>query len=203
MIGLTGAHRTGKTTLARAFSKSYSVPLLETSTSAVFKELGFDPKADYDFKVRLFIQNRILDVAESLYRSEGGVFITDRTPLDMLAYTMADVQRANLDRDDVTMFMDYMNRCIDVTNHHFASLMIVQPGIALVEEDGKAPANPAYIEHINSLIMGLMADGRIKSRKHFIGRRVIGLEERVNCVKQAVESNLNKHLQATATLVFH
>ena len=46
MIGLVGSHRTGKTTLARAFAEDSGIPFVETSTAEVFRRLGYDPKVD-------------------------------------------------------------------------------------------------------------------------------------------------------------
>ena len=150
MIGLVGAHRTGKTTLAKAFSKRYNVPFLQTNVGDTFKRLGYDPKMDYEFSVRLYIQHQILADIERKYKAMNGAhFITDRTPLDLLAYTIADVQRANLAPDLVSVFMDYFKKCIAVTNQYFWMVAVIQPGIPLVEEEGKAPANIAYMEHLN------------------------------------------------------
>ena len=203
MIGLCGAHRTGKTSLARAFTSTNVIPFVQTDVSGVFKALGFDPKEDYDFKVRMFIQNRILDATESIYKSGGAQFITDRTPLDMLAYTMADIQRANLDSDDIAMFEDYMERCFEVTNRFFATLIVVQPGIPLVEAEGKAPLNKAYIEHINTLVMGLIVDERMRATRHFIPRNMIDMRLRVNCVNNVLATVTGRFERVAAEQSFH
>lgn len=193
MIGLAGAHRTGKSSLAREYSKQSGIPFAETSTSAVFKKLGFDPKEDYNFKIRMMIQNKILDVAEELWRRCEGEFITDRTPIDMLAYTMADIQRENLDADDISIFNDYMNRCIASANRHFAMVMIVQPGIPLVYEEGKAPLNVAYIEHINSLVIGITTDQRVKIGKFFINRATTDMKKRCGIIDYALDKTYGGH----------
>lgn len=203
MIGLCGAHRTGKTSLARAFSSQNVIPFVQTDVSGVFKALGFDPKEDYDFKLRMFIQNRILDATESVYKKGGHQFITDRTPLDMLAYTMADIQRANLDSDDIAMFEDYMERCFEVTNRFFATLIAVQPGIPLVAAEGKAPLNKAYIEHINTLVMGLIVDERMKATRHFIPRDLIDMNLRVNCVNNVLASVTSRFERVAVEQSFH
>lgn len=186
MIGLCGAHRTGKTTLAKEYSRWVGIPFVETSTSQVFEALGFDPKVDYDFKIRMMIQNKILDAAEALWRKYPVEFITDRTPLDMLAYTMADVQRQNLDKDDEKLFMDYMKRCIESANRYFALLIVVQPGIPLVEAKGKAPNNIAYIEHLNTLIAGLLNDRRIETGRFIFNRETTDLDKRCDLINKAL-----------------
>ena len=193
MIGLCGAHRTGKTTLAEEYAQLARIPFVRTSTSEVFRALGFDPKVDYDFKIRMMIQNGILDAAEALWKQYTGEFVTDRTPIDMLAYTMADVQRQNLDKDDEALFIEYMNRCIASANKYFALLVAVQPGIPLVEAEVKAPNNMAYIEHINSLVLGLVTDGRMKSGRFIINRKTTDLTSRCDVIDNAMNRVHERH----------
>lgn len=198
MIGLAGAHRTGKTTLARAFANETAVQFVETRTSAVFEEMGLDPKKDYPFDVRLDIQNKILKSAESLYKKANTNFITDRTPLDMLAYTMADVQRDNMTESDVREFEKYMERCYEVTNKYFASIIVVYPGIPMVDEPGKAPANTAYVEHIAMLVMGLAVDERLKAGRHYISRSNLNLDDRIRSIKTAMRNVHKNHMNNIA-----
>ena len=42
MIGIAGAHRTGKSTLAQEFADRYDCEFLETSVSSVFEEMGLE-----------------------------------------------------------------------------------------------------------------------------------------------------------------
>lgn len=196
MIGLCGAHRTGKTTLAQEYSRGASIPFVRTSTSEVFKALGFDPKMDYDFKIRMFIQNKILDAAEALWSQYEGEWITDRTPIDMLAYTMADVQRENLDTDDEKLFESYHKRCIESSNKHFSMLIAVQPGIPMVETEGKAPSNIGYVEHINSLVLGLVHDSRVKTSRFLMSRATLDLNERCAAVDSAMDRMWDRHQNA-------
>lgn len=193
MIGLCGSHRVGKTTLAKEYAKGASIPFVETNVGDIFKTMGFDPKMDYGFKIRMIIQNKILDVSEKLWGKYEGEFITDRTPIDMLAYTMADVQRENLDKDDESIFMEYMDRCLNSASRHFSLLVVVQPGIPLIEAEGKAPNNIAYIEHINSLIIGSVTDQRIICGRFILNRKSTGLTERCELVDKAMNRMFESH----------
>ena len=67
MIGLSGAHRTGKSSLARAFAEKHGIPFVETSASQVFKDLGVDPAATHDFSTRLTVQEEILKRFDAMY----------------------------------------------------------------------------------------------------------------------------------------
>lgn len=194
MIGLVGAHRTGKTTLAKAYAEETEVPFVETSSSAVFERLGYSPKVDYDFGTRMIIQNAILDDAVAKYAKHTGMFVTDRTPIDMLAYTMADVQRENLTLEQSEEFTKYFMRCFEETNKRFMCLMLVQPGIEIVDAPGKAPANPAYMEHLNTIMFGMLV-GEFNSSSHFyLPRRTTDMTERVEALKFVVNKVISRDL---------
>ena len=188
MIGLMGAHRCGKTSLAKAFAEKHNIAFVQTGASAVFKDMGLDPATHYDFQTRLTVQEEILRRFDVQYAEIGAkLAITDRTPIDLLAYTMAEaVQQAVLE-DQQARFKKYVQNCIDVTNKRFGVLLVVQPGIKVVAEEGKAALNDAYIEHLNSIILGLSVDERIKAAHFYIPRHMTSLEERLAALDFATE----------------
>lgn len=182
MIGFAGAHRTGKTTLAKEFADRYDCEYLETSVSSVFEEMGLDPAVTYDFATRLRVQRAILKHLDRVYgQAEDDVnTVTDRTPLDLLLYTYADVQNDNLTDEDAAALAQYTADCIECLNRRFTMVMIVQPGIPIVPAPGKASLNTAYIEHLNLLALGLMNDERIETRVAYIPRAMTDLDERTD-----------------------
>lgn len=184
-IGLCGGHRTGKTTLAEAISERTGMTFVRTGTSEVFRQHGIDPSKPLDFQKRLWIQNKILDAAKELWRAEQKRFITDRTPLDMAAYTLADVRGET--EADFFELNRYLNRCFDETNRFFKILVLVQPGIPLMHEEGKAALNEGYLEHLNYLILGLCNDARIESKFIFVQRKVTTLEDRIGLILNEIE----------------
>jgi hypothetical protein len=176
-LGLCGAHRTGKTTLAIAISSHLNIPFVRTTTSQVFAQLGLDPAEPMDFQTRLFVQNHVLDAAEQVWQESARPFISDRTPIDMIAYTLGDIQGKT--EVDFNLLSQYIDRCFASTNQFFQNLAIIQPGIPLVYEDGKAALNAAYIEHINILVIGLCSDRRLKTNVFCNARDVINLKTRI------------------------
>jgi hypothetical protein len=194
MIGLSGAQRTGKSTLARAYAEEHGVKFVATGASATFARLGLDPKKDYDFATRLRIQREILADCDRLYEKSGTRFITDRTPIDFLGYTLADVTRENVRGATDRELRRYVDDCYACANKHFTVLILVQPGIALVEEVGKAPANVPYMEHLNALMLGLMAEDRLSADHYKIPRRAIELEIRITAVEEAVRKSAQRHV---------
>ena len=176
-LGLCGAHRTGKTTLAIAISSHLNIPFVRTTTSQVFAQLGLDPAEPMDFQTRLFVQNHVLDAAEQVWQESASPFISDRTPIDMIAYTLGDIQGKT--DVDFNLLSQYMDRCFASTNQFFQNLAIIQPGIPLVYAEGKAALNAAYIEHINVLVIGLCSDRRLKTNVFCNARDVINLKTRI------------------------
>ncbi len=176
-LGLCGAHRTGKTTLAKAIAANLDIPFVQTTTSQVFADLGLDPAAPMDFATRLFVQNHVLDAAEQIWQNAAHPFISDRTPIDMIAYTLGDIQGKT--KVDFEALDQYIDRCFAITNQYFQNLAIIQPGIPLIYERGKAALNAAYIEHINVLVIGLCGDSRLHAKVFCNPREAIDLDMRV------------------------
>lgn len=188
-IGLCGAHRVGKTTLARAVAEKLGVEFIETSASAVFKLMGLDPAKTYDFSTRLAVQENILESFEAVYaeHSAKSLCITDRTPLDLMAYTLAEAIGETVLPEDQARLTKYMARCIEVTNRRFCSLIVVQPGIALVHEEGKAALNNGYIEHLNAIVLGLSVDERVTVPHFYLPRSMTGIKDRVRAVEFVID----------------
>jgi len=45
---------------------------------------------------------------------------------------------------------------VRITSERLGMVLLVQPGIKLIEADGKAPASELYVEHVNTVIIGLL-----------------------------------------------
>lgn len=195
-VGLTAAHRSGKTTLAKEFvKKNPQFTFAPTSTSAIMKMHGFDPAKDYPLEERLKIQNIILDELDSLYSQFKKDTIFDRTPLDAAAYMLADVQRENVPSHLQAEVAKYVERCIDITNRRFAMILFIPPVIELKEEEGKAPAQPAYVAHISHLIDGLRNDERMRVRSYTMPRANTDIETRVLSLEIAVSRVMGRFVE--------
>jgi predicted ATPase len=191
-IGLCGAHRTGKTTLARLVAESNGIAFVETSASAIFKAAGLDPAASLPLVERIAIQEAMLRVFTEHYRAAEkahDVFITDRTPLDLASYLLADVQQNStqaINSEASEFAVDYVKRCIDATNRYFSYVFLVQPGIEVVQAEGKARGCPLFMEHLNTLVLGLCVDERLHCRSAMLPRAMTSLEERAKTIHSKV-----------------
>lgn len=91
ILGLAGSHRSGKTTLARAVAAKGGIAFYDGSFGRLARTLGFESVARMSIFERLTMQNRVLDLYDREIRQDAAARITDRTPLDMLAYLVAEV----------------------------------------------------------------------------------------------------------------
>ncbi|MEW6771820.1 MAG: ATP-binding protein [Bacillota bacterium] len=87
-IAITGAHGTGKTTLARALSKELGLPLISEQARLVAKEMEINSCEDLLRNPELAreFQERVLEeqIRAQLAHPQG--FVSDRCTLDCIAY---------------------------------------------------------------------------------------------------------------------
>lgn len=178
-IGFAGAHRTGKTTLAKAFAEKYEIPFVQTSISMTFRDLGYDPAKDYDLPTRLKIQNVVLDNEITKWSSYADTFVSDRTPIDMIAYTLASAHQEEITTDLDIQLQNYINRCIDVNNTYFGYVFEVLPAIQVIHEEGKANIVKSHIDHISLIISGICNKDDIRSTIITIPKKKTDLSDRI------------------------
>lgn len=181
-IGFTGAHRTGKTTLARVVSRIYQLPMLTNRVSQVVADYGFDMATDNRLETGVRMQAEQLAVmldhieatrfATPLERQvERGVsYVSDRTPLDAAAYFMADATASSGTELARETCVAYVEKCLALTAKHFDVVILVPPGIDVQPTAGKPPVNPAYQEHIHFLVQGFLFDDQVEIRKGQVRR---------------------------------
>ena len=198
MIGISGAHGAGKTTTALKFSELHNVPFVP---SPARKAIGGATTSITTMRDRLRVQNAILDAATKSYMSTRSSCLI-RTPLDFAAYTLADV-RQEMQPDEIAGVMDFVYRCVWVTNQTFNHVVIMQPGIPYASEPGRPPANTAYQEMFANLVMGLVEDERLLVNYYVIPRPVTALGERVEILKDIWQGCLSEFAQVKKEVRFH
>jgi hypothetical protein len=187
-IGLCGAQRTGKTTLAREFAASVNLRFVATTTSSILESIDMDPKIHYPFAQRLDAQILILKKLKIQWDANINC-VFDRTPLDVLAYLEADILRDFPDDPElIEKYSTYRKECVKALNS-FDRIILIQPGIPIVEEAGKASGSLPYMEHFNSLLFGYMADFSMRGllKGSILNRDVLDLNQRVEFLKKCLK----------------
>lgn len=186
VIGVAGAHRVGKSTLCQLMEKSTitfndrfaDVKYVPTNLTSIYNHYGLTPSEAQKRPVFEFleIQNavlmQIIRTAVECRESEG-VFITDRTPIDALAYLYANFNAVDYEslhfnrsmsaekaKELYAALINYKKLAFEATLNTFDGIAIVQPGITIVEERGKATAllDEAYQSHLNVLMLGFATE---------------------------------------------
>jgi predicted ATPase len=157
-LAICGAHRTGKTTLLNALD--INIPVVQTQTSKVFLDNGLDPAGDYEFGVKLAIQHKILAHYQAAYAAAGESFITDRSPIDALAYTLAAVNNTTPDKYS-SRLREYADMCI-AEMKQFSKVFVLPPVIPLVHADNKGALTQSFIYNIHATILGLLVHHNIE-----------------------------------------
>lgn len=159
MFALAGAHRSGKTTTARAIADKMGLDFLETKVGEVFKDFGVDPKDDVPFATRLDIQDAILTSLRIQYGLRSKPFVADRTPFDVLGYTQAEIGRNTLDDALRTKLDAHWLYALQIAKEHLHAVLLLPPLPGAVDAPGKAPACSYYMDHVYTLVKSLAAQG--------------------------------------------
>lgn len=172
-MGLCGAHRVGKSTTASEYADATGIKFLKTSTADVLKRIGFNAKDQYSIHQRLFAQEMVLDYLIEQWASTDS-FVTDRTPFDVLAYMEADVLRDFPD-ELAPRLAAYKSKIYDAMKY-FDYIVLIQPGIEIVDDAKSAPPSVPYIEHLNNLLISYT----IQNGTHTMPRFMTDLQARVD-----------------------
>ncbi|MEO9497631.1 MAG: AAA family ATPase [Vibrio splendidus] len=200
-LGLSGSHRTGKTTLACNISKAYDLPLVMTNASSIFKKHGITPTDSISLERKLEIQYEILHESTKLWQLNKS-FVTDRTPLDMAAYMLMEYSKFEGEYNS-SQILAYVNTCMKVSSAIFSNIVVVQPGIPLVNAPLKGVIDPTYIDKMNIIIRGLSNDERCLVPCYSIASDVVELDKRVDAVGRVILRAFDKAKAIRANSILH
>lgn len=85
-IALTGAHGVGKTTLARQLAEKYNLEIIPECARELLDSAGWDWHS-LNITERLMLEASIARTYRSYFAQIEDNWVSDRTPLDVIAYT--------------------------------------------------------------------------------------------------------------------
>lgn len=190
-IGFTGAHRSGKTTLARLVSAEYGLPMVDSPASQIVKDYGFDMARDNRLTFTkdgqandgVLMQMEIYSCLNGSLGNAGESFVSDRTPIDVAAYLLADATAYSGNTVAQETAVMVMEQAIRDTERLFDMVILVPPGIQFMVEDGKPPINPAYQEHHHMLCRGILFDEDLDLYWDEIRRTTYTIDARMDFVR--------------------
>lgn len=196
-MALAGAHRTGKTTVAKAFSEEAEMPFIQTSLSALATDMGVKIGLDMPFEQRQQFQERALALFENEYQTKGdnGCFVTDRSPIDLAAYVMT-AWHPNFVTPELTDWaFDYVNRCLEMVNRYFKTVIIIQPAsFPFVQEAQKGENIDLYRESLNATMIGLALHDDCDATTIIMPRNLTDFAKRCDFVKAEYADDLKYYI---------
>ncbi len=174
VIGIAGAHRVGKSTLCNELEK-FGVGLyryVSTDLTSVLKkhkltavELQKRPINEF-LTVQYDILRKIIETIKDC-REQKGVFVVDRTPIDALAYLWSNFNATDFEslyynridtKENIQAIYNaidaYKKTAYEACQDELAMIFLVQPGIKIVEEEGKALPDAHYQDQLNRFMLG-------------------------------------------------
>lgn len=167
LVGVTGTHGSGKTTLCKAVSGYPGIAFERTTTSEVFKRLGKTPNVAMSLDERLDVQEEILRVmdeqwTEALVKHQNNAkihtVITDRTPYCMITFMLAEISGyGELTEEQNQRVMRYVESCREAGCMFDMNLYVPMSFYSLNEaEKVRASMGRAYREHYDLLLWGAL-----------------------------------------------
>jgi nicotinamide riboside kinase len=156
IFGLTGAHRTGKTTLAHALSQRLGIPFHQNSVTEVLSRYGVDPVAKQSLEDRINIQYILLNNHVEEIQKLPRPVLVDRTPVDYLAYLLAEMTMHNTNPEQYELIERFRVSAMKIIAMNYDMLMIIEPLPKYESDPTKPPPNRAYQWEIQYLIRGIV-----------------------------------------------
>lgn len=192
LFGITGAHRSGKTTLAAKIAEELDIEFYATSTSEVARTMGFDAVGPMTLSQRIALQRGLLANHLDEINRRSRPLITDRTPLDFLGYLTCEFDMQShhkLCEKELLEAEVLMLDCINATRLNYDYLFYLSPLPNYIVETGKPAANKVYQRHFDLTLLGAIAQLRntVNSAQIF----ETDFEKRRDFVHDAIVDRLN------------
>jgi hypothetical protein len=200
MYALSGAHRTGKTTLAIEVANKLGIHYHDASTSKIAKAAGINIVGDLSIAERLTAQELILDKFIEGVKAAPRPAICDRCPLDMIGYMLAEVTMHNTPLELHQRIQDYVEKCLAMATLHFDMVLMLRPLPTYKVDPDKPPPNVAYQSAVQYAIEGAAQQA---ADLHSGVVLTTNFEGRVEAVSNAIKTRLEQLVEETRSLTRH
>lgn len=178
-----------------------SLPFIDSSVTDLMKKAGYNGVADLPLDKRIDAQEQLLTFYQEKLDKAPRPFITDRTPLDMIAYCLGELTMHNSTPEIGMRYASYTARCFAVTAQLFSQIILVRPLPVFEVDATKPPPNLGYQWLIQLLIEGSAAklDGRVAYSTLLTDKH----EDRVRLAAETFERYHNAIREFKAMHIFH
>jgi deoxyadenosine/deoxycytidine kinase len=160
-IACSGPSGTGKTTLSTYIAEQYNIPFITTSTKPLWEKHGILSHAHLigmttnDPTWGLRFQHEVLSHRVEVLSKAGKEFVTDRSPIDNLAYLLMQNSHQLTERETES----YMDLCNEAINLFTGFIIMPFTDDINLEDDGKRVVNRYYqvtMNHVFDAASGML-----------------------------------------------
>lgn len=192
IYGLTGAHRSGKSTLARKIADDMGLHFLKIETAEVAKRHGFNPVAPMTYAQRTELQQILFDDFCKQLEEAPRPVITDRTPLDHIAYLLCETTMLSgqeLTAEQMAKLDAFIGRALDYTTTAFDAIVCLAPLPTYEAAADKPPPNVIYQFGYAQTIWGLLYS--LREKLSYISIENADFDVRCETVSSLIGHRLN------------
>lgn len=181
-FGITGAHKSGKTTLAKAVAKRWNMKYVDAQLSSVLRAFGVSPNEQVPFAKRLEVQQNMVSHLINLLNDADENFITDRTFLDIAGYTLSYMPHTVSDIESETVKM-IVDQCYRAQAAFYDRTIILGNSFevgAMEVRDDKATFNWAWNFQLQAIMKGMVLNAANKCPVTFMPDTRSSLDSRID-----------------------
>lgn len=185
-IGFIGSHSTGKTSVAEMIKKDVFVGkdfifVPSSARKVAASGLYVNRAADRESQV-LTTLARVVDEQRAYEENPDKHILSDRTPLDSLAYTRYQIEKVWPDDPSMPFFWDYNRKFVEQAMSHYDILFYFPVGAFALTRDGLREDDEKYRSDIDDIMLDLMSamnvnaidvpDGPVSHRARFVYEKI-------------------------------
>lgn len=193
LFGLTGASGTGKTTLAKRVAEDLGITYMPSSITECGRKHGFDTVGLMPLKDRIKLQMHLLEDHIQMVARADRPLIVDRTPIDMIAYLMAELDmhsHKRLDKEEIETCEAYVDLCLETTTKLYDYVFVLGQLDHYEIKESRPADNRAYQTHTQLIMLGAMS--RLWGQVNFSVVRQQGFEERTEYVHDVIVRRMDE-----------
>lgn len=199
-FGLSGPHKSGKTTLAKAVAKKWDMKYVDVDLSSVLRAFSATPNEIIPFARRLEIQQNMVSHLINTLTDADDNYITDRTFLDIAGYTLSYMPHlvSDIESETVKMIVD---QCYRAQEAFFDKVIILGNSFESCpkpENSGKGGFNWAWNFQLQTLMKGMVLNAANKCPTNFMPDTASSIASRLDKMETIIgeaqrESGISLH----------
>lgn len=169
-FGISGAHKSGKTTLAKAVADKWGLKYIDVNLSSVNRAFGASPNEIIPFARRLEIQRNMVSHCINLFSEAEENYISDRTFIDVAAYTLSYMPHVVSDIESETVKL-IVDQCYRAQVAFFDKTIIIGNSFDIAphpDNSGKGAFSWSWNFQLQTLMRGLVLNANMKCPVSFI-----------------------------------